>query len=401
MRRMVGVLAAAMFLTVGVGVLEAQDMVGEAVTDPPASVGIGVATITGTYQNLGPGSADNANVSYIFGINQTMWSDDGYNALMASTLGTDTMGNEAWGGVLWDWECQHFQLVLAEPDPTFLPMYAIPAGGGGTFTWELPVAPTVEQPMIPMAGVEMGRLVITEPEALRNTYSATFPPADPPLHGIWSHAGLYNLVSQGWGCNDGGANCEHLEYCFGQRLWEAAAFEAEVMIALDGSADHYGCDPWTNSAEIAGKIALIRRGDCTFYEKADNAQVANAAGMIIVNHPSSTGAICAGEPTADPQECVIGMAGNDPGDGIFIDLPFVMMSMRQGEELFTALDGGQTVRAAMGAIPGDTVDVFTLADDLYDLDQSNILQVDRVPLNYIFTDGFETGDCSVWSAEVP
>jgi hypothetical protein len=398
---MVGVVAAAMLLAVGVGILEAQDMVGEAVTDPPAPVGNGVATITGTYQNLGPGSADNANVYYIFGINQTMWSDDGFDALMASTVGTDTMGNEAWGGVFWDGDCEYFALTLAEPDPTFLPMYPIPAGAGGTFNWELPVVPNVESPVIPMAGVEMGRLVITEPEALRNSYSVSFPQAQPPLHGIWSHAGLYNLVSQGWGCYDGGANCEHLEYCFGRRLWEVAPFETDVVIALDGSADHFGCDPWTNGAEIDGKIALIRRGGCTFFEKADNAQNANAAGMIIVNHTSPTGVTCAGEPSADPQECVIGMAGDTPGDGRFIDLPFVMISMRQGEELFTAIDGGQTVRAVMGAVPGDTVDVFTIADDLQDLDQSNILRVDRVPLNYVFTDGFETGDCSMWSAEVP
>jgi hypothetical protein len=398
---MVGVVAAAVLLIAGAGVVEAQDMVGEAVTDPPAPVGNGVATITGTYQNLGPGSADNANVYYIFGINQTMWSDDGFTALMASTVGTDTMGNEAWGFIADENECNHLVLILAEPDPTFLPMYPIPAGEGGSFTWELPVVPDVENPVIPMAGVEQGRLLITEPEALRNSFSVNLAQLPPPLHEIWTHAGLYNIVSQGVACLDGGVGCEYLDYCFGRRLWEVAPFETEVVIALDGSPEHYGCSPWTNGPEIAGKIALIRRGGCSFYEKTDNAQIANAAGMIISNHPSPTGDTCVGEPSADPQECVIGMGLDNAGDGRFIDLPFVMMSQRQGEELFTAIDGGQTVRAVMGAAPGDAVDVFTLADDLNDPDVANGFRVDRVPLDYLFTDGFETGDCSMWSVEVP
>ena len=52
-----------------------------------------------------------------------------------------------------------------------------------------------------------------------------------------------------------------------------------------------GCDidlPFTNGAEMAGKIVLIDRGDCFFTEKVLNAQDEGAIGVIIANN-SATG----------------------------------------------------------------------------------------------------------------
>lgn len=45
-----------------------------------------------------------------------------------------------------------------------------------------------------------------------------------------------------------------------------------------------GCTPYVNAAAVAGKIALIDRGICSFQIKADNANAAGAAGFIVVNH---------------------------------------------------------------------------------------------------------------------
>lgn len=47
-----------------------------------------------------------------------------------------------------------------------------------------------------------------------------------------------------------------------------------------------GCTPYVNAAAVAGKIALIDRGTCTFQIKADNANAAGAIGFIVVNHQS-------------------------------------------------------------------------------------------------------------------
>jgi hypothetical protein len=53
-----------------------------------------------------------------------------------------------------------------------------------------------------------------------------------------------------------------------------------------------GCDPTDFNGFVAGRIALIQRGTCTFQQKVDNAQAAGASGVIIFNEgndPTRTG----------------------------------------------------------------------------------------------------------------
>ena len=45
-----------------------------------------------------------------------------------------------------------------------------------------------------------------------------------------------------------------------------------------------GCSPFTNAAEMQGKVALISRGDCLFTEKIENAANAGAVACIIYNN---------------------------------------------------------------------------------------------------------------------
>ena len=57
----------------------------------------------------------------------------------------------------------------------------------------------------------------------------------------------------------------------------------EIVLASDGSAaPSEGCGPIVN--DIAGRIALIDRGSCTFEQKALNAQAAGAIAVIICNN---------------------------------------------------------------------------------------------------------------------
>jgi hypothetical protein len=59
----------------------------------------------------------------------------------------------------------------------------------------------------------------------------------------------------------------------------------DLAIVDDGSVDStFGCLPLINGGEVAGKIAVIDRGECLFVEKVRNAQDAGAVAVIIVHN---------------------------------------------------------------------------------------------------------------------
>lgn len=70
----------------------------------------------------------------------------------------------------------------------------------------------------------------------------------------------------------------------------AAGLTAEIACLIDppdfaaNGSTLDGCGPATNPDELAGKIALIDRGTCSFVDKARNAQAAGAVGAIVVNN---------------------------------------------------------------------------------------------------------------------
>jgi hypothetical protein len=93
-----------------------------------------------------------------------------------------------------------------------------------------------------------------------------------------------------------------------------------VVLALDGAGvPTNGCEPFTNAAEIAGNIALIDRGGCTFVQKVLNAQSAGAIGVIVAD--STVGC-----PPA-------GMGGIDPS----IVIPSVRVTQADGLTIKTGL----------------------------------------------------------------
>ena len=191
------------------------------------------------------------------------------------------------------------------------------------------------------------------------------------------YAGLYNLVSSGANCDDGGENCVDLDACLGDRLWNTEAFEAELAIAEDGTDLYWACNEITNPADVAGKIALIRRGDCFFVDKIQNVQDAGAAGLIMVNN-----GLCSDIPDSDPDECTMNWGSDSTGIGYVLEIPTVMISTRQGEALIAAIENNETVRGAMGNIPADHLDIFTWiysAED--DPDITNDYLVTRVPID--------------------
>ncbi len=97
----------------------------------------------------------------------------------------------------------------------------------------------------------------------------------------------------------------------------------DVALADDGAAPTSdACTALVNGAQIAGKIALVDRGTCTFTVKVKNCQNAGAIGVIVVNNVAGS---------YPP-----GMAGTDPT----ITIPAVSVSKADGDTLKAHLGSG-------------------------------------------------------------
>jgi len=74
------------------------------------------------------------------------------------------------------------------------------------------------------------------------------------------------------------------EATFGPRLSSPGVTARIVLARSSGSSDTDGCNAITNARDIAGQMALVDRGNCTFVVKAANLQAAGAAAMIMVDN---------------------------------------------------------------------------------------------------------------------
>jgi hypothetical protein len=112
-----------------------------------------------------------------------------------------------------------------------------------------------------------------------------------------------NLVWDGAGARDAAARFLGPNPTFTVLSPDAPAHEYQIGLASFGSdvSLHFvsgrivpsvdegptttdGCSPFTNAAAIAGTVALVDRGNCTFVTKALNAQAAGAIGLVIVDN---------------------------------------------------------------------------------------------------------------------
>ena len=100
-----------------------------------------------------------------------------------------------------------------------------------------------------------------------------------------------------------------------------------------GLDNNDACENAINGAAIAGKICIIRRGDCTFVDKIQRAQNFGAVAVIMVNNVGG-GSITMG-----------GTSGT-------ITIPGIMVSQAVGESFIAQIEGGTTVN-------GTIVDVVT------------------------------------------
>jgi hypothetical protein len=145
---------------------------------------------------------------------------------------------------------------------------------------------------------------------------------------------------------------------------------ADVAAARDASAQPtLACGPLANPGEVAGKIALIDRGECNFTVKVRNAQDAGAVAVIIANNVAGT-----------PPN----MAGDDPT----ITIPSVSVTR----------DAGQRIRAALAAVdPAGSLQFASAAFAAGEGDGNAVVTVTRdggtageVSVSYSTTDGTAT-----------
>ncbi|MGO2101880.1 MAG: T9SS-dependent M36 family metallopeptidase [Psychroflexus halocasei] len=116
-----------------------------------------------------------------------------------------------------------------------------------------------------------------------------------------------------------------VEAGFGPALTTEALI-ANLVLAEDFTSfnDYEACNNLTNPAEIDGKIAVIKRGNCSFTDKVMNAQNAGAIAVIVVNNE-------AGQP--------IRMGGENTS----INIPSLMITQFDGQNIISALENNETL----------------------------------------------------------
>jgi hypothetical protein len=120
---------------------------------------------------------------------------------------------------------------------------------------------------------------------------------------------------------------------FGPPIPTIPLTEDLVLVLDDGTDPTDGCETILNGAEIAGKIALVRRGGCTFAAKVEACQAQGAVGVIIMNNQG-------GAPIA--------MGGSSS----IVTIPSVMVSQADGNTLVSTINGGDIVNGTI-VNPGD------------------------------------------------
>lgn len=109
---------------------------------------------------------------------------------------------------------------------------------------------------------------------------------------------------------------------------------ADLVLVDDGVAPTSdGCEPLQNGASLAGKIAVVDRGTCTFISKVNAAEAAGAIAVIVCNNQ-------AGAPIA--------MGGTGTSN-----IPAVMISQADGNAIKSVLTGGGTANGTLN--PAATV----------------------------------------------
>jgi hypothetical protein len=349
--------------------------------------------VTVGYANAGPDTAPSAYINS-FLPNPGGWDllleviyQEGpdYEALQATAVDTDTLGNMPF--LFHDSNfCDNllFQLQRNDDDGDANPVEHLHAGVTASFSYGIP---------IPMADPNLGVVSVTAPESIATDYFGNISDllianqmdafartsCDPLVGDPEDDICLNALTGNCWG--------HPISLLDG-------AIAGEFELVDDGTADPtLGCEPLIGFTP--GNIALVRRGVCEFGVKGFNAELAGATALFMVNDGR-----CGDFPPSD--DCALNMA---PGDmGALVTIPMVLVSVADGEPVITAYEGGETVTGAFGVGPVVGVQGYTYIADPVDFDPddtNNNSYARSTVTEWLFSDGFESGDTSNWSDVSP
>lgn len=119
---------------------------------------------------------------------------------------------------------------------------------------------------------------------------------------------------------------------FGPPVPSTPITEDVILVLDDGTDPNDACGVISNGAALAGKIALVRRGSCTFAQKVEACEALGAVAVIVMNN-TGTGTQA--------------MGGNS-----FTNIPSIMISKPDGDQFVAEINNGSTVNGTI-VNPGD------------------------------------------------
>jgi hypothetical protein len=110
-----------------------------------------------------------------------------------------------------------------------------------------------------------------------------------------------------------------------------AALTGEFVLAVDATdPTDDACSALTNTAAMSGKIAILRRGACSFDDKVKRAEDAGAIGVIVINSAASGTIPMGGD----------GLGFDTETNELNITIPSAMVSLADGNAIVAELGNG-------------------------------------------------------------
>ena len=121
------------------------------------------------------------------------------------------------------------------------------------------------------------------------------------------------------------------EASFAKRLTPNPVIGKLVLGTASTGVPEQACGPLVNAAAVAGNIAVVYRGTCSFANKVQNAQIAGAIAVLVINNQAGL--------------TTMGGAPTNPVPAI--NIPAVMITQADGAIIRSALDEGTEVTVAL------------------------------------------------------
>lgn len=159
---------------------------------------------------------------------------------------------------------------------------------------------------------------------------------------------------------------------FGPPVPTTPITEDIILVLDDGATTNLGCGVISNGAALSGKIALVRRGGCTFSEKVIACQNLGALAVIVMNN------------TGTSTQAMGGGTGAET-------IPSIMVSKPDGDAFVNQINLGTTLNGTI-VNPGD----LTATDS--DFDNMVIAHEYGHGISTRLVGGADNADC-LWNAE--